>query len=157
MGAFGDYEVTQITCDSLLVVLYSITLIRVLQSTKFNFVVKLLVLLISSNLAGIVVVALNRPIVENEDNNTQESVFVDVSQAVFVFIRDATFNYAYWLFAWQYYTISRYTPFLLKHESVPTEVKSFDDKINVVLTSLNFVVSLFYSIALLINNLKQRQ
>jgi len=73
-----------------------------------------------------------------------------------VFIRDSTFNYAYWLFAWQYYTISRYTPFLLRHESVPQELKKFDERINRLLTTLNIGASLFYSVALLINNLKQR-
>jgi hypothetical protein len=34
-----------------------------------------------------------------------------------VFLKNATFNYAYWQFAWTYYTISRYTPILLKNET----------------------------------------
>jgi len=78
MHSFGYYEITQVTCDSLLVVAYSITLIKVMRSTKFDFVLKLLALLLVSNLTGIIVVAMNRPIVNHEQNNTQEPVSFDV-------------------------------------------------------------------------------
>jgi len=83
------------------------------KSTKFTFLVTLLCLLLASNVAGLIVVEADTKLAKYEIGDPIP-VFWTVTLSVFVFLRNATFNYATWLFAYQYYTLSRNTPFLLK-------------------------------------------
>ena len=74
-------------------------------------------------------------------------------QAIFVFLRNSTINVAYWLFAFQYYKISRYTPYLLKSDTPTDEMVNFDNKINVVFTVLNVTFPFFEAVFVFIYNL----
>jgi hypothetical protein len=57
------------------------------------------------------------------------------------------------MFAWQYYTNARFTPFYLKQQNPPSEMMSRDSKLKVLLTVLNVLVPLTNNTCLLVNNL----
>lgn len=73
---------------------------------------------------------------------------------MFEFIRNASFSYAVWQFAYQYYTLSRYTPFYLKQQSPPEEMTRKDDKLDKTLSFLNILIPLIQSVLLLVANLQ---
>jgi len=62
-------------------------------------------------------------------------------------------NVAYWLFAFQYHKISRYTPYLLKSDSPTDDMVNLDNKINVIFTVLNIAFPFCEALFLLIYNL----
>ena len=148
MATIKDYEYVQGTVNAVLVVAFLATLIKVLKNTKFVFMIKMTSLLLVSNAAGVMVVIADANITKSDF-----SVIWAWTQAIFVFMRTTTINSAYWLFAFQYYKISRYTPYLLKSDTPPDEMVNFDDKINVVLTVLNVFFPFFVAVTLLIYNL----
>jgi hypothetical protein len=145
-----SYEWTQTGCDALLIAAYALTIYQVVKSTKFSFLVQLLVLLLVSNLAGILVIEADTKF-SVTDNNV--ALVWKIIQAVAIFIRNATFNYALWLFAFQYYTLSRYTPFYLKQQNPPEDMTSYDEKVNKLLTYANVIVPLIQAILLFNANL----
>lgn len=104
MVGFMEYAYVQVGADVIMIVAYVATLIKVLRSSKFKFVIKLLALLIVSNLAGILTIICD---------GFADSAWV-WALSISAFVRSLMFNLAYWMFAFQYYTISRYTPFLLR-------------------------------------------
>lgn len=75
-------------------------------------------------------------------------------QAICTFGRDATFNYALWQFAWTYYTISRYTPLMLKQETPSEKTVKFDNKIRLIFSVANILVPFLLGATLLAINLK---
>ena len=148
MDYWQAYVLTQLICAGILLLLYSATLYKVITTTKFKLVVMLLCLLIVSTVAEFVVLKADSKLVETEHQTLLKSL-----QSAFFFIRDATFNLAYWLFAWQYFTIARNTPYLLKQQTPPEEMTVFDNKINVVMSVLNIIVPLVAAILLLLVNI----
>jgi hypothetical protein len=116
------YFLTQTICDSILILVYATTIYLSTINTKFKFVVTLLCLLLASNVAGLVVIEADTHVVKDDP----VPVFWIITLSAFVFVRTATFNYAIWRFAYQYYTMFRNTPFLLKLQDPPEKMVSFD-------------------------------
>ena len=148
MATLKDYEYVQGTVYAILVVAFLATLIKVLNNSKFVFMIKITSLLMVSNAAGVMVV-----IADGNITKSDFSVIWVWIQAIFDCLSTSTINIAYWLFAFQYYKISRYTPYLLKSDSPPVEMINFDNKNNVVFMVLNVCFSFFVAGTLLIYNL----
>ena len=106
------YNFTQVVLATLLLVMYITTLGRVCRGRKFSFVVKLIVLMMFSNIALISGSISNYKESLKEKASTEMTLFMWTAAISFA-TRDATFNVAHWMFAFEYYSISRYMPFLL--------------------------------------------
>lgn len=72
-------------------------------------------------------------------------------------MRDATFNVAHWLFAFEYYTISRFMPFVVEGQQIPAEMVAKDKMVYVAMLSLNFLIPLAEASTLLIYNLNDER
>lgn len=73
------------------------------------------------------------------------------------FVRDATFNVSHWLFAFEYYTISRFMPFVVEGLQIPSEMVAKDKVVYVAILSLNLLIPLAEATSLLIYNLNDER
>lgn len=63
-------------------------------------------------------------------------------------VRDTTFNVSHWMFAFEYYSISRYMPFLLMKLSPDPSMISFDEMLNKLLFTLNVLLPIVNGVSL---------
>jgi hypothetical protein len=74
-------------------------------------------------------------------------IWLDILNSIGIFLKDAAFNEANWVFAYTYYTIARWMPYCMKGESVPAEMQNKDHKINVTFIILNLLIPLLQGVA----------
>ena len=115
------FSIFQYIIATLLIAQYFATLIRVLNGSKFTQVIKLLIILIFSNFALIVGVFAFNKAQDLEESNKTCTDFCKFGlyawyllQSISIFIRDACFNCAHWIFAYDYYLIAHIMPFAIK-------------------------------------------
>ena len=61
-------------------------------------------------------------------------------------IRDGCFNTSQLIFAFEYFTLSKIMPYILKEEEVPKEVTKYDDKVFKTLLFLNILAPICYGV-----------
>lgn len=109
----------QITLDALLVVLFSLTLVKVCRGSSLRIVIWLIILLIISNASAVIVELL---IVGTFVNPTHTSPIVaDVALATSYFIQMSTFSVAHWILAAKYRMNAAEMPLIVQGKQVPEE------------------------------------
>jgi hypothetical protein len=151
MGLFATSDITEIGLSGLLVLMYAVTLIRVFSGRRFSFVVKLIVLLIFSNMAAISATSANYEFTQHDQTTKDVNLWIYI-QSVSSAIRDTCFNVSHWMFAFEYYSISRYMPFLLMKLSPEADMISFDEKIYKVFLVLNILLPVVNGVSLAVFN-----
>lgn len=153
------YNLTQAVLASLLLIMYVTTLVRVCRGRKFSFVVKLILLLMFSNIAMISASISNYEVLlkektndETEKTNDETTLYLWIASISFA-TRDATFNVAHWMFAFEYYSISRYMPFLLMKARPRISMVRCDELIYKLFLILNIFAPIMNGASLLIYNL----
>lgn len=146
------YNATQAVLATFLLVMYTATLIRVCRGRKFSFVVKLIILMMFSN------IALISGSVSNYEESLKEKASIETTlfmwtAAVSFGVRDATFNVAHWMFAFEYYSISRYMPYLLMKTTPSRQMIRCDELINKILMFFNVLAPIMSGSSLLLYNL----
>jgi len=146
------YNFTQVVLATLLLVMYITTLGRVCRGRKFSFVVKLIVLMMFSNIALISGSISNYKESLKEKASTEMKLFMWTAAISFA-IRDATFNVAHWMFAFEYYIISRYMPYLLMKTRPSSRMIRCDELINKFFMFFNVFAPIMSGASLLLYNL----
>jgi hypothetical protein len=98
----------------LLIPIYVVVLSKAKNGTNYKFVTGIIWLLILSNIGQILFLASNY-FAASYWFNLCVIVVLSISKSV----QDATFNVAHWLFAMEYYSISRSMPYVVKQQPVP--------------------------------------
>lgn len=135
--------------------MYTATMIRVCRGRKFTFVFKLIVLLMFSNLAEISGRVSSYEVYEEGwGSGTIEytTIWIWIS-ALSNAVRDSAFNVAHWMFAFEYYCISRYMPFIFMKITPDAGMVRCDELVNKVLIFVNVLVPVVNGALLLKYNL----
>ena len=113
-------------------------------------------LMLTSNLAGIIVVFSNYKILGFYNVDTKvypTSVFIWILvQGLTSIIRDGSFNLAHWEFAFKYFTISYEVPLMLKGEETIEEPFLFSNFFYYSMVAFNCLVALLSGIDFVIYN-----
>ena len=109
---------------SVLLVVYTLTLIRVMRGSKFKLVVKLIVLLMLYNVGVIAHQWLLKVILDMIKTKSylhHHSIFMEVLtfEALSIILEIVCFNVSHWMYAFQYHKIVRQAPFTLEMDYVP--------------------------------------
>lgn len=102
-----------------LILLYVITLFKVILGSRHKMLILILIMLALNNIGVIADCEMNRIIVRHNNEGQQTSKKVDLGQFLSTEVRDISFNLAHWLFAFEYYAISKLIPFVLQNRSLP--------------------------------------
>ena len=155
MGFTKVYDYSQCILAAILAVVYVLILCRIKRGTNYTFVIRLITLLLLSNVALIAQILIWQYMQSNwaVGSNTVRQDFVLVAQSVAEFIRDFCFNTAHWIFAFEYYTISKTMPYVLRGEDIPEKAVSQDAKLYTVFLFLNILAPLLEGIFLFEANL----
>ena len=135
------YNFTKYGLPALLVLVYCATLIKVLTGSRYKFVIKLVCMLMISNVCSVI------PYYLAKHWYLFSGVVLNL---LFFFARTigtTCFNIAMWMFAFEYYSMSRKTPFLLKNFKVPKFIERQDRNLNYVMFSLNIIIPIFFGIS----------
>lgn len=114
-----DYLLVMEASSAILILLFTITLIKVCLGSRHKMLMQLLVLLVLSNIGVIADCEINTIIVRHNNEGAQTSKQVDLGQFLSTQVRDISFNLAHWIFAFEYYAISKLIPFVLQQKSLP--------------------------------------
>ena len=88
-----------------------------------------------------------------EERRTLDHIFFWVwLQGIAYFISVSLYNLAYWIFAFEYFSIARNIPCALQKEAVPESTVKCDKTVNVVFLSLSIAFPLGYTIFEIILN-----
>jgi hypothetical protein len=140
--------------SAILAVLFSVVLAKNLMSLQFKFITSISGLLILSNLAFIFCAKGDGEIFRRE-NNPQAGVDLWIDfLGVFSTLRDASFNVATWIFAFEYYKIGRMMPLALKGMTMPRGMITYNMVTNIVFLALNCVLPVVEGILITISNYK---
>jgi hypothetical protein len=61
------------------------------------------------------------------------------------FVRAASFGVAHWIFAFEYHTIQKITPYIIRGEEIPEKITRNHSKVNKTFLTLNIVLPFFGS------------
>jgi hypothetical protein len=114
-----DYILAMELSSGLLILLYAMTLCKVILGSRHKMLIQLLIMLALNNIGVIADCEINRIIVRHNNEGSPTSKQVDLGQFLSTQVRDISFNLAHWLFAFEYYAISKLIPFVLQHRSLP--------------------------------------
>jgi len=115
------FSIVNMIGNSILLVLYGVTLARMQKGTKYEFFMTLIILLMCASLFGIVnEVALYELVKLGIDS--ENTVWMAVS-AVSLTIYNSCFSVAVWLFAFEYFSITRIMPLALKGIQISTKMQ----------------------------------
>jgi len=76
-------------------------------------------------------------------NQNQELVYTVISMLRFV--RAASFGVAHWIFAFEYHSIQKITPYIIRGEEIPEKITRNHSKVNKTFLTLNIVLPFFGS------------
>ena len=139
---------------SVLVLLYVTTLIKVCIGSKYQFVIKLLVLLIFSNI-GLAFDQFGDYKFELFRRNLTGNDPIFCISIIFIsgLIYNVCFNVSHWIFAFEYYSIARFMPYVFKGQGLPESNLKYDRRLNNTMFLLNIALPLLNKIAALKANL----
>ena len=146
------YDGSQIVFAVALLAMSTATLIRVCRGRKFTFVVKLIVLLMLSSVAVISGSISNYEEFEAAQLATNTTFWLWMSGLSYA-VHDASFNVAHWMFAFEYYSISRYMPYLLVKSTPSAGMIRCDERVYKVLMFFNVLAPVANGASLLMYNL----
>ena len=118
------YMLSSLSLNSILLIVYGITLVRVIRGTRFPFIIFLITFLIGSNIGGIAATSAEWAMghrIEEPGPTTPVSP-EDVPlwnrmtriSSISAFFRDGFFGVAIWTFCFRYWNISNVIPSALK-------------------------------------------
>ena len=121
MELFPIYELVQATCNCLLIFCYSITLTKNICGSRFAFVMKILVMLLVCNICELIIIVADRKQKEAYETLQTSNIILWGCwiEGVATFFKYATFNVAHWIFAFEYFSIARTIPFVIRARQVP--------------------------------------
>ena len=140
MGLFNVDTWLPVAASGLLIMLYGATLVKACRGSKYKFVVKLLILLILSNVA-LILNYLSYYWWFQTDFSNRAIVWISLL-SISGFLLIACFNLSYWMFAFEYYSIARFMPFVLKGQDLPESKLKCDGAINKIMLFLNIAAPL---------------
>ena len=152
MNLFYSYEIVSGTLPAILVIMFSVTLCRVLMIRKFTFVIKLITLLIICDLFWTVYAFSSAKQLQTEE----ELDFWIWTQAITYIISDTCFTVSHWMFAFEYYSISRYMPFLLAKCLPDASMVKCDEVTYYIVLVLNIIGPVANGVSLLLFNICQK-
>ena len=150
MGLIKANAGLTLATSSIMILMYIATLIKVCKGSKYKFVIKLLILLIVSNICLLVS--------EWSFYVYQTRTFVGVPwfwislSAISSFILLVCFNLSRWIFAFEYYSISRFMPYVLNDRDLPESELKFDRRLNKTMISINLTIPFLNQVAQFCNN-----
>lgn len=103
-----------ICASSILVLIYGATLVQVLLGSRYKFVIKLLVMILFCN---VFIILINWSYFVMRDDYSMLPWFSLL--AVSTIGRDICFNISHWIFAFEYFSIARFMPYVIKGELYP--------------------------------------
>lgn len=131
-----------ITCG-LLLPLYAIVLTKTYKGASFKFVRQTVQLLMLYNVSAILFAA----------SNQIHPMWLGIGlNSSMVFVKDASFNLANWVFSFKYYKIARAMPFALVGEEVPAKMVKQEDRLNKIFLALNFFLPLGEGVSYLLSD-----
>jgi hypothetical protein len=137
---FKVYTYLPIGASGILILMYGTTFIKVWKGSKYSFFIKLLVLLIVSNISQIPYsysfYKLNTPPYITPPYINLPYIWITL-RSISGFFLLASFNVSHWIFAFLYYKIARLMTFVLKEQVVPESVLKFDKTLNKIMFVLN--------------------
>ena len=111
MGNVDEIELYTFTAtSSILLVIYTATLIRVLHGSSFTFVINLIILMMLYNIGVLAhqwLLQVLDHMLANQSFNNSVLIGVLTAEALVVMFEYISFNVAHWMFAFQYYQIAR--------------------------------------------------
>jgi hypothetical protein len=150
MGLIKANAELTLATSSIMIMMYLTTLIKVCRGSKYKFVIKLLILLIVSNIC-LLVSDWSFYIYKTRTFVGIPWFWISLS-AISSFILLVCFNLSRWIFAFEYYSISRFMPYVLKGQDLPESELKFDTKFNNTMISINVAIPFFNQVAQFINN-----
>ena len=115
MYGYKLYYYSGLFTSLLLIPIYVVVLLKAKNGTNYKFVTGIIWLLIVSNIGQIAFLVSNYFVPQNYWVNLCVVVVLSISKSV----QDATFNVAHWIFAMEYFSISRSMPYVVKQQPVP--------------------------------------
>ena len=150
MGLIKTSAWLTLVTSSIIILMYIATLIKVCRGSKYKFVIRLLILLIVSNLCLL--------LSEWSFYEYKTRTFVGVPwfwislSAISSFTLLVCFNISRWIFAFEYYSISRFMPYVLKDEDLPENEQKFDKRLNKIMITINIAIPFLNQVAQFCNN-----
>ena len=129
----------------ILLVTYSATLIRVLRGSRFQLVIRLIVILMLYNVGELAHYWLLNIIVKmskSESYNNSVMIGLLAAEGLGFIVEKVCFNVSHWMYAFQYYKIARQAPFSIEMDYVPEKIIKADNILNKITLSLNIVLPL---------------
>lgn len=154
MDLFQVYTVLGVVLAAVLVVLFSGVLVRNLMGLQFKFITSITSLLIVSNIAFIFCAKGDGEIFRRDGNQSAGVDFWIDFLGVFSTLRDASFNIATWIFAFEYYKIARMMPFALKGLTMPNGMVTCHRLTNIAFLAANCLVPIVEGILITVSNFK---
>lgn len=114
---FALYNWSTVLCSSLLALAYSLSLYLICLRTQMPFVVNIIILLIFSNVAGVVIIYCNIQVTKQP--YPKDIYWILFLQALMTLIRDGTFNIGHWMFSYQYYNSAITMQYVFKQVQMP--------------------------------------
>ena len=143
-----------VATSSILCVLYGTTFIKVCKGSKYQFVIKLLVLLIVSNISlAIDQFGFYEFVWKNYKQPEKPHIFLISLIFVSGFVYDACFNVSHWIFAFEYYKIAQLMPYVLKGQILPENKLKCNITLNTTMICLNIAFPFLNKIATFKSNL----
>jgi hypothetical protein len=147
MGTYASAEKIETQTDlwtcSLLVLIYSATLVRVCIGTRDAWLIQLIMMLLVGNICTLAFWWTLQFLRSGDINRDSAIIYLCTLNGVWMLC----FNLAHWMFAFSYYKISRIRSFTLDNKNVPETIIKFDQNTNRVLFSLNIIVPLLFGIS----------
>jgi hypothetical protein len=124
MSIYKVYLWTQVSCSSVLLLLYAATFIKVIRGSVYTFVLKLTAMLFLSNVATVFLTIANfRNLQSLLGGNVPHLILWFWVEGIAAVFQDSLFGLAHWIFAFEYYRISKVMPLVLKGIAAKSEAK----------------------------------
>jgi len=135
------YILANVIPAAILTVTFGIVLYKVLKGSRFKFIITVAGLLLVSNLSTVVAT-----LTENYNSHNDVSVFSIACYSIFLFLQFAAFNESHWLFAFQYFIISRDAEKVIKSSDQPFVKTRRDRLIKRTVSTFNIILPLLQSV-----------
>ena len=129
--------------NSLLFIIYGITLIKVVTGSRYLWLIQLIAMLIVYNLTSLAASLVFYLLGNNAISDGSAWIYLGIVGG----LNNLCFNIAHWMFAFSYYQISRRTPHALNGDKVPPNMVKRDQTTNRIFFSLNVIVPIVYGVS----------
>ena len=146
------YNWSTVICSSLLALFYSISLYLIYMKIQLPFLMKIMILLILSNVAALVVIWTNIGL--TKDPFPGDIYWILFLQAFMTFIRDGCFNIGHWIFSYQYYSTAISMQYVFKQVQMPQNSQKNMALLNRLLLTANIAMPAMYAGILYYGNYK---